>query len=195
MKFQYLILSKQEIFTCSSIHYLSNLSWVTAVERPFPVTASSSAWQVIFISLLAKWSVIQKFWILFGASSSLTFFPNILKYKNVSAKHILTGSLSGSHQQLTSWLAFIPPKDSQVPQLSKYIYIYLMCIIWKARTWVNQCWNSMDRTNLQQVFPKETDRHHNNLRVSLSHCSHHICAVAQSFRYYIVLRCIWKCCI
>lgn len=152
MKLQYLILSKQEPFICSSIHYLSNF-WVTAVERPFPVTASSSAWQVIFKSLLAKWSVIQKSWLLFRASSSLTFFPNVLKYKNGSAKHLMTGSPSGSHQQLTSRLMFVPPRT---PRYLSYPKIHMYFDVHNLEGQDLSKSLLKDRTNLQQVFPKET---------------------------------------
>lgn len=75
--------------------YLSNLACVI-VERPFPLAANPSVRQVIFKCLLAKSSVIQRFWFIVRTSSSLSF-KNVLEYMNVSAKHLMTGSLTSSH--------------------------------------------------------------------------------------------------
>lgn len=75
--------------------YLSNLALVI-VERPFPLAANPSVRQVVFKCLLAKQSVIQRFWFIFRTSSSLSF-KNALEYTNVSAKHLVTGSLTSFH--------------------------------------------------------------------------------------------------
>lgn len=91
MKFQYLT-----AFAMS----LSNLAWVI-VERPFPLAANSSVREVILKCLLAKSSVIQRFWFICRASSSLFFFFNVLEYINVSSKHLMTGSLTSSHSLWT----------------------------------------------------------------------------------------------
>lgn len=100
--FQYLLLPKQQPFTCSSIHHLSNLSQVTAVVT-FPINCLFQ-YVTSYIYILAG-KIISYSKILAFIQS---FFFNLLyecpwTYKCVSSPS--HGRLSGgSHLLLTLWL-------------------------------------------------------------------------------------------